>query len=397
MGTQLALHGGTPVRTRPFAPWPQFGGEEEELLLAAFRSGKWGSQDGEMVRAFEQEFAALHGARYGVSVANGTMALVVALRALGIGAGDEVLMPPFTFIATASAALLLGAIPVFVDVEPMTMLLDPAALEAAITPRTKAIVPVHYAGCPADLDGILAVARRHGLKVVEDAAQAHGAAWRGRPVGAIGDCGTFSFQSSKAMTAGEGGIILTDDPELDEVLWSLQNVGRRRGGAWYEHVRVGWNMRLTEMQAAVLRAQLQRLPAQRRQRDEAAAYLSTQLAGIPGVVVPPVPEGVTAHGWHLFLFRWAGGRQGGLSKAEFISAMAAEGVPAIAGYPPLNRNQAIVDEIRRLGGPLPGACPVAEAAIRDELVVLRMNMLHGAREDLDDIAAAVAKVAVGRS
>ncbi len=185
----LAIDGGTPVRTRPFGGWPVFGREEEEALLAALRSGTWGSLDGTFVKRLEQEFAAFHGARYGVSCVNGTMALSVALKALGVGPGDEVLVPPYTFIATASAALMIGAIPVFVDVDGETLLMDPALIDAAVSPRTRAIILVHHAGSPADMDGVMAAARRHDLRVVEDAAQAHGAAWRGHPVGAIGGRG----------------------------------------------------------------------------------------------------------------------------------------------------------------------------------------------------------------
>lgn len=397
MTAPLALRGGTPVRTRPFPPWPVFGAEEEGLLLKALRSGKWGALEGEMVRTFEKEFAQLQGARYGVSVVNGTMALVVALRALGVGPGDEVLVPPYTFIATASAALMVGAIPVFVDVDPETLLLDPAAIAAAVTPRTRAIIPVHYGGCPADMDRIMAIAREHGLKVIEDAAQAHGASWRGQMAGAIGDVGTFSFQSSKGMSAGEGGIMLTNDPAVEEMLWSLQNVGRRRGGEWYEHVRIGWNLRLTEFQAAVLLAQLRRLPGQVEQRQRAAAYLTEKLRQIPGIYVPQVPEGVTSHGWHLFYCLWRGAGEGGLPKDELVRAVNAEGIPVFGGYTTLNRNQAISDEIARLGGTAPAACPVAERVVTDEVLVFRMQMLHGTQADLDDIVEAMAKVAAVRS
>lgn len=393
MVSQLALHGGTPVRTSPFPSWPVFSAEEEELLIKALRSGKWGSLEGEMVRTFEKEFAQLHGARFGVSVVNGTMALAVALRALGVGPGDEVLVPPYTFIATASAALMVGAIPVFVDVEPEILLLDPAKIEAAVTPRTKAIIPVHYGGCPADMDRIMAAARKHNLKVIEDAAQAHGASWRGQMAGSIGDVGTFSFQSSKGMSAGEGGIMLTNDPAVEELLWSLQNVGRRRGGEWYEHVRIGWNLRLTEFQAAILLAQLKRLPGQLEQRSRAAAHLTERLNQIPGIYVPAVPEGVTTHGWHLFCCLWRGAAEGGLPREQVVRALNAEGVPVFGGYVPLNRNQAIIDEIARMGGTPPADCPVAERVVAEEVLVFRMQMLHGTQADLDDMVKAVAKVA----
>jgi dTDP-4-amino-4,6-dideoxygalactose transaminase len=392
----LALFGGTPVRTEPFAAWPQFGTEEEALLLEALRSGHWGSLDGTFVTELEHEFASLQDARYGINVANGTMGLAVGLRALGVGRGDEVLVPPYTFIATASCALMLGAIPVFVDVEPDTLLIDPAKIDAAVTPRTKAIIPVHHAGSPVDMDGVLAAARRHGLKVVEDAAQAAGASWRGRPVGAIGDVGVFSLQSSKVVNSGEGGMMVTNDPEIDETLWSLRNVGRRRGGAWYEHVRIGWNLRMTEFQAAVALAQLRRMPAQRRHRAEAAAYLTAQLEQIPGMKAVRVPDGVTSHSWYTYHLRWLGARDGGLPKMEFARALAAEGVPVFHGYVPLNRNEAIREEIARLGGREPAACPAAERAASDEVLMFSLPILMSERPALDDVVTAVAKVAAYR-
>jgi dTDP-4-amino-4,6-dideoxygalactose transaminase len=389
----LAIHGGTPVRTEPIGHWPVFGSEEEELLLRALRSGVWGSIDGTLVKRFEVEFAALHDARHGVATVNATMGLSVALKAVGVEPGDEVLVPPYTFIATASAALMIGAIPVFVDVDAETLLIHPALIDAAVTSRTKAIVPVHHGGSPADMDGVMAAARRHGLRVVEDAAQAHGAAWRGRPVGAIGDVGVFSFQSSKPINAGEGGIMLTDDDELDELLWSYRNVGRRRGGEWYEHVRLGWNLRMTEFQAAVLLGQMARMPEQQAQRTKAAAYLDAALVKIPGVVPVRVPDGVTAHSWYTYHWRWLGNDDGGLPKAEFARALQAEGVPVFGGYVPLNRNQAVIDEIRRLGGHEADPCPNAERASADEVVVFALPILMSSTSDLDDVVTAVAKVA----
>lgn len=395
--SDLAINGGTPVRTTPFGGWPQFGTEEEEVLLRALRSGVWGSIDGTLVKQLEVEFAGLQAARHGVAVVNATMGLVVALKAIGIGPGDEVLVPPYTFIATASAALMLGAIPIFVDVDQETLLIDPALIDQAVTPRAKAIIPVHHGGSPADMDGVMAAAERHGLRVIEDAAQAHGAAWRGRPVGAIGDVGVFSFQSSKPITAGEGGMMLTNDDQLDELLWSYRNVGRRRGGEWYEHVRIGWNLRMSEFQGAVLLAQMKRMPAQQKRRAAAAAYLTERLEQIAGVVAVRVPEGVTAHSWYAYNWRWLGAAEGGLHKMRFAEALRAEGVPVFHGYVPLNRNQALRDEVARLGGAEPVACPVAERAAADEVLNFSMPILLGTRRDLDDVVEAVAKVAAARA
>lgn len=396
-GSSLAIDGGAPVRRAPFGGWPVFGVEEEELLLDALRSGHWGSLDGSFVDRVEREFAVLQGARHGVSCVNATMGLLVALKAIGIGPGDEVLVPPYTFIATASAALMLGAIPIFVDVDPDTLLIDPERIDDAVTPRSRAIIPVHHGGSPADMDGIMEAARRHGLRVVEDAAQAHGAAWRGTPVGAIGDIGVFSFQSSKPINAGEGGMIVTNDDALDELAWSYRNVGRRRGGEWYEHVRIGWNLRMSEFQAAVLLGQMRRMPAQQQQRAAAAAYLDERLSHIPGVVPVTVPDGVTAHSWYTYHWRWLGAREGGLHKMRFAEALRAEGIPVFHGYVPLNRNEAIIAEVARLGGAAPAPCPAAERAAADEVLMFSMPILSGTRADLDDVVAAVGKVASARA
>jgi dTDP-4-amino-4,6-dideoxygalactose transaminase len=262
-----------------------------------------------------------------------------------------------------------------------------------VTSRTKAIVPVHHGGSPVDMDAVMSVAARHGLRVVEDAAQAHGAAWRGRPVGAIGDVGVFSHQSSKMLTAGEGGTMVTNDPEIDELLWSYRNVGRRRGGEWYEHVRLGWNLRMTEFQAAVLLAQLKRFPEQQARRTEAAAYLTKRLEDVPGAVALDVLEGVTAHSWYTYHWRWLGGRRGGLDKMEFARALRAEGIPVLHGYVPINRNEAVRAEIKRLGGPEPAACPAAEKADAEEILAFSSPILMAPREDIDDVVRAVEKVA----
>ena len=391
--TSLAIHGGSPVRTSPIGQWPEFGREEEEMVLAALRSGTWGSLDGTYVKQFEKEFADFQAARYGVATVNATMGLAVAMKAVGLGPGDEVIVPPYTFIATASAALMIGAIPVFADVDPATLLIDPEKIDAAVSGRTKAIVPVHHGGSPVDMDAVMDVARRRGLRVVEDAAQAHGAAWRGRPVGAIGDVGVFSHQSSKTLTAGEGGTMVTNDPEIDELLWSYRNVGRRRGGEWYEHVRLGWNLRMTELQAALLLAQLKRVPAQQARRTEAATYLTERLEEIPGVLAVKVPEGVTAHSWYTYHWRWLGAKLGGLHKMVFARALRAEGIPVLHGYVPINRNEAVRAEIKRLGGPEPVACPAAEQADAEEILAFSSPILMASHEDIDDVVRAVEKVA----
>ncbi len=396
--TALAIDGGRPALDGlpPFPSWPQHSEADARALLDVFESGKWGSTHGDVVSQFETEFATAHGAKHGIALSNGTLALAAALRAAGVGVGDEVIVPPYTFIATASAALFVGAVPTFADVEPDTHLIDPASVERAITDRTKAIIAVHLAGSVANLDALNKLAETHGLTLIEDAAQATGAAWRGRPVGAIGDLGTFSFQSSKNITAGEGGIVVSDDDRLAGAVYSLVNVGRVHGGGWYEHASVGYNLRLTEFQGALLRGQLTRLPEQQKVRDENAKLLTERLAGVEGVVVDREPEEMTAHGRHLFMFRVPDLGAAGLRDAA-AKALGAEGVAgASSGYVPLHRNEALLAESKalaaRLGQPYPEAdCPVSDLVCTDT-IWFPQTVLLGTTEQTNAVADAITKV-----
>jgi len=257
----LAIDGGTPVRTQRFPAWPVWGQEERDSLLAALDSGVWGIGS-PAIEQFEREFDALQGAKHCISVPNGTIAIEVAARAASVTYGDEVIVPPYTFVATASAILTVGGMPVFADIDPDTYQIDAACAERLITERTRAIVPVHIGGGPADMDAVMDVARRHNLMVIEDCAQAHLASWKGKGVGSIGDLGTFSFQSSKNITAGEGGAVTSDDDRLNDRAWSFHNVGRVREGAWYQHEVLGGNSRMGAWAAAVLLAQMRRAPEQ---------------------------------------------------------------------------------------------------------------------------------------
>jgi dTDP-4-amino-4,6-dideoxygalactose transaminase len=326
----LALHGGTPVRTDPWPSWPVYGKEEERALVDVLHSGKWGV-GGEMVGRLECEYSKMHDARFAVACCNGTVAIQIALIAAGVQPGDEVVTSPYTFMATALAALAIGAVPVFVDVEPGTHNIDPNKIEDAITERTTAIMPVHIGGRPADMDAIREIAERHDLRVVEDAAQGWLGAWRGTAVGAIGDAGTFSFQSSKNLAGGEGGIVLTNDEALFQRAWSYHNCGRKLGGEWYEHATAGLNYRLSEFQAALVLAGLERLPEQQRTRREAMHALERGLAGMEGVLLPDADERVTAHACHIFMVRLDREVFPG-DKMPFIRALQAEGVPAHPGY-----------------------------------------------------------------
>ncbi|MGB3328875.1 MAG: DegT/DnrJ/EryC1/StrS family aminotransferase [Thermomicrobiales bacterium] len=400
----LARRGGTPVRTRAFPAWPQADDEARANLLRVLDSGVWSEPaGGPFVRAFEQGFAALHGTTHGVAVMNGSVSLILALRAMGIGSGDEVIVPAYTFLATATAVLEVNALPIFVDIDAETWCIDPDAVEAAITPRTKAIIPVHLGGHPADMERLCAIAERHGLRVIEDAAHAHGAIWDGRPVGSWGDVGSFSMQASKNMTGGEGGILTTSDDTLAELLTSFRNCGREQGGVWYEHVRLGGNFRMTEFQAAVLTAQLSAFPEQLTRRDANGRLLDDGLGAIDGITPQARDPRTDVHGHHLYCLRYDAQAFDGLTRADFLEALKAEGIPCGSGYPvPLNRQPLFLnrafDTVATGYDPARAATrfealhlPVTDAVCR-EGILLPQALLLGDAKDMDDVIAAVAKI-----
>lgn len=403
MAGALALHGGPRVRNTPFPSWPVFGEAEEKALLDVLHSGKWGRQEGTQVTTFEQEFAAYQGAQYGVAVVNGSVALWVALLAADIQAGDEVIVPPYTFQATAVSVIEANAVPVFVDIHPDTYCLDPDLIEDAITDRTRAIIPVHFAGQAADMDAIMSIARKYELVVIEDAAHAHGAKYKDQGLGAIGDMGAFSFQSSKNLTSGEGGIVLTNSDQYERLARSVHNCGRLPEGNWYDHYIMGSNFRLSEFQGAILRAQLTRLEEQTITRDANGVYLNEKLAEIPGIRPFPRGQGETRHSYHLYMFRYNAAEFGGVPRERFLEALRAEGVPCSPGYGlPLYR-QPLFEQLAF--GPFTGyrqtvpdldytrvSCPVTERACREEAVWFTQPMLLGTQADMDDIVEAVAKV-----
>lgn len=323
--------------------WPRPVGDELAALDGVLGSGAWGSAAGHLVRDFEQEFAEYHGASHGIACANGTVALAAALAALDLPPGSEVVVPSYTFFATAAAPALLGFVPVFCDVTADGYLMDPAALEAVITPSTTAVIPVHLAGALCDMEAIIAIARRHGLAVIEDAAQASGGSYRGRGI-PTADLATFSFQSSKNLAAGEGGAILTNDDRLAERLFSYINVGRIPGGAWYQHESFGLNLRLSEFQGAVLTAQFKAFPALQERRAVNASRLRELLSGTPGLELPPVEfDDGTVHGQHLFVMRFPGLGAGG--RDRLLGLLHQGGLKhASSGYIPLHRNQPLLEK-----------------------------------------------------
>jgi dTDP-4-amino-4,6-dideoxygalactose transaminase len=400
MTSQLALFGGRPIRTRPFSAWPVFGRAEQSGLLRTLRSGKWGRLHGEEVRRFEERFAAMHGCRHGIAVANGTVSLRLALIAAGLRAEDEVIVPPYTFFSTASAVVEANMIPVFADVDLGTFNLDPRAVEAAITRRTRAVIPVHFAGQPADMDAIGRIARERDLVVIEDAAHAHGARYKDRPAGSLGRMASFSFQSSKNLTCGEGGIITTNDRRLAETCRSLHNCGRVPGGVWYEHHVISGNYRLGEFQGAVLNAQLDRLEAQTNTRDRNGRYLASRLAAVPGLHPQQRPASCTRHSVHLFMLR-LDGEQFGVPRAAAIEALLAEGIPCSAGYgfslpgQPVFRAKAFGPYLPRAAARLDYSrveCPVSDLICREQGLWLEQALFLGRRADMEDIARAFEKV-----
>lgn len=406
--SRLALFGGPKVREKPFPSWPVRDEVFKERLAAVIDSGVWGiggAQQGEFVRRFAEFCEASHC----VACNSGTTALEIALRAAGIGPGDEVIVPPYTFIATAAAAIYVGAIPVFADINPDTLNLDPAAAEAAITERTAAIIAVHIGGMPCDMEALSDLARRHGLKLIEDCAQAHGAEYGGRRVGALGDAGCFSFQSSKNITAGEGGAVVTDDDELYGRAWSIHNVGRVPEGGWYDHRVLGWNLRITEFQCAVLLRGLELWPEQDARRQANAARLRSHLNSLPGLRPQAFPPGATKSAYHLFPVLYDAEALDGLPLTRFLEALNAEGIPASTGYNPLYREGLFVDGLDMDGCPF--ACkfyqgqvayrslhlPNVERICQGGVFWLFHSLLLGDPADVDDIAEAMAKVCENRA
>jgi len=392
--TQLAIDGGRPVRTKPYPTWPVFGEQEELNLLAVLRSGNWGILSGDRVKTFEQRFAGFQGAKFALCVPNGTLALELALLALGIGAGDEVVVPAYTFIATASAVLRVGARPVFADLNPDSFTMDPEAVTGCLSEKTKALLPVHLAGRPADMDGLKRIATDHKLFLIEDACQAWGAEWRGQRVGAIGEIGAFSFQSSKNLNAGEGGALVTNDEALYERCWSIHNVGRVREGAWYQHELLGANLRMTEWQGAVLLAQLERMDEQAQTREHNIAYLCELLDDVPGLSTLPVDPRVTRHAYHLLILCYDPGQFGDHPVEDFVAALTAEGIPtASQGYVPLHHSPAIRKEMLARFGMDPAGTnlPNTEASVGRTMWLLQ-HIFLGTEEDMDDIITAVRKI-----
>ncbi len=398
---ELAILGGAPVRKDPYPAWPVFDERDVEAVTDTVRSGNWGGfpYPGPQTRAFLSRFMEMQGGDYAVAMANGTVTMEVALRAADIGWGDEVIVPAYTFQATAAAPMAAGAIPVLVDVDPETYCIDPQAVGAAITDKTRAIIPVHLGAQMADMDAIMALAGQHNLVVIEDCAHAHGAKWRRQGAGTIGHFGSFSMQSSKILTAGEGGILICRTEELAFKATSVMDCGRPHDPA-STLVTMGSNYRMSELHAALASVNLERFPEQARQREEAAAYMDEALSEIPGVRVLRRDPRHTTRSFYRYIFAIDPARFGA-DHAVVCAALSEEGIPCDQGYPAMHRYDLFQPGLSRL--PVPNAfperfafdqmsLPEAERASEGEAVWLSEEVFRAGRQGVDDAVAAICKV-----
>ena len=414
--SNLALFGGSPVRDAGVSPWPRWPiwTDSERLgLLSVLNSGIW-SYNGSKEVEFNRQFAKFNGTEYSVCTANGTVALQLALEACGIGLGDEVIVPGLTWQAAAAAVLDVNAVPILVDVCEDTWCIDPEAVKQTVTPRTRAIIPVHLYGCFCDMDAVMKIAEEHDLRVIEDCAHKHGAVWKDRRAGSIGDIGSFSFQLSKLMTCGEGGALITNDPDLYEKLDALRNCGRRpvgkekagKGTGIYgdEGLILSGNYRITEFQAALLLEGLKRLPSQNRNRDENAGYLNSLLKEIPGIKPMHRDPREKLEALYNFTFRYDSESFKGAPVRYFREALSAElGFPVEPCYQPLNRcslyqphtkpwRHRLSAEYWKMIDPRRFDLPNCEKAYSQESVCFHFSVLMAEREDMQMVADAVAKI-----
>lgn len=402
---KLALLGGEKVRREPFPGWPTFDQLEEKELLAVLRSGRWYRGSGKMVGSFERAYASLTGSKFCLATANGTSALFTCLNGLGVAPGDEVILPPYTFIATVNVVLLQHALPVFVDTDIETFQIDAGKIETAITDRTAAILPVHMAGSPANMNAILPIGRKRNIPVLEDACQAHLSEWQGKKLGTFGAAGCFSFQASKNLNSGEGGALLTQDEQLFDRCFAFHSNGRgrRNTGGDFSYLSGGANLRLTEFQAALLLAQMTRLESQSKVRDENAAYLDRMLGEIPGVHPAQFYPGCTRSSHHLYMFRYDRQAFSGLPRNLFLKALSAEGIPAAGGYSPLNKEPFVSAVVNSKGYKRlfsaerlkrweeQNQCP-ANDRLCHEAVWFTQNMLLDTKTGMEQIVEAIRKV-----
>ncbi|MFZ2146978.1 MAG: DegT/DnrJ/EryC1/StrS family aminotransferase [Sedimentisphaerales bacterium] len=415
--SKLAINGGKPLRdakTNPWPKWPLWDEKEEKGLLEVLKSGVW-SYNGPKESEFNKAFAKFIGTKYALSVANGTVSLQLALEACGIGLGDEVIVPGLTWQATAGAVLDVNAVPILVDVNEDNWCIDPAEVEKAISPRTKAIIPVHLYGSFADMDAIMEIAGKNNLRVIEDCAHKHGGEWNGKKVGSIGDVGSFSFQLSKPMTAGEGGALTTGNPQLYEKLDALRNCGRRPVNEQFADKGTGiygdegnliqsGNYRITDFQAALLIESLKRLPKQNLIRDENAKYVNSLLSELPGILPMRGDERETMRAYYNFSFRYNKDEFKGLDVAKFRKALGKElGCPVEPSYEPLNAcalytphtkpwRHKLSERHWKEIDPAGFNLPVCHRIYAEQSVCFHHSILMGTKTDMDLIIKAIKKI-----
>jgi perosamine synthetase len=405
-GTLAAL-GGSPVRTEPFPTWPQVTPDIEKSLVSAFRSGSWGRKLGKarhgtgQVGMLEKRFAELVGAKHCLATGSCTQALHTALHSVGVGAGDEVLVAPCTYIASVQAVLLCNALPVFVDVDIDTFQMDADKIEPLVNRNTRVVEPVHIGGIPCSMERIMAAAKKHDLKVVEDAAQAHLAEFKGKKCGTFGDLGCFSFQSSKVIACGEGGAIVGDDAELMEKCYAFHNIGLSSDS---QRLGIGTKYRMHELEAAVLNPQFATLEEQTRTRNENAQYLAGRLEEIPGIAPQQLHEGVTQAAYYIYGLRYQKEHFDNAPKVKFLRALRGEGVRFSTMYfDQLNKQPYIENTLnsRAFRRIFPAErlkryheenhCPRNDQ-LADEGIWLPQYAFLGGKKLMDQIADAIAKI-----
>ncbi|MEK7399696.1 MAG: DegT/DnrJ/EryC1/StrS family aminotransferase [Candidatus Poribacteria bacterium] len=392
---KLAIKGGKPVHTTGWSGWPIIDESDVEKVADVVRSGIFGF--GPRVAEFEAKFAKYMDAEYGVCTNAGTTAIQTALGAAGVGAGDEVIIPPYTFVATASAVFDANGTPVFADIDPDNYCLDPKSVEQMITNKTKAIITVHLGGCPTDMDTLMALAKKHNLMVIEDSAHAHGARYKGKAVGALGHLGCFSFQSSKNLNCGEGGIVLTNHRALYDRCSAYHNSRRLPSGAiGSADDIVGTNFRMTEFQGAMLLAQFERFEEQSNIREANGMFLTEQLRQMGGFKIPR-PSYTTRHGYHIISITYEAKEFKGLSLGDFIGAMNAEGIPCSGGYGALYKDGMFQSPISRRpvtrsSDYYSSLCLPNTEELSTKTIWIFHTVLLGSRKDMEDIVEAVAKI-----
>jgi perosamine synthetase len=407
---KLAINGGQKVHPGSWPEWPVWDKTAEEEILSMLRTGRWWRGTGEHVEEFEKKYAALLGVKRCLATASGTTSLITAMHVLGVDAGDEVVVSPFTFIATYNAIFFLKALPVFADSNPETFLIEPKTIESRITDRTSAILPVHIYGLPADMNSINGIAKKHNLKVVEDACQAWLAEYGSKKIGTLGDLGCFSFQNSKNLPAGEGGAIISNNEELIDRCHSAHNCGRAFGSlkATGSNPFRGGNFRMQQSQALILMSQMKRIEKDNDIRLANALYLDKKLKDIPGIIPSKLANGATRSAYHLYAFRYIKEKFNNIPKEKFLQALRAEGIPASSGYGPQNKDGLIEEALNSKGykriysearlkrwrdeNLLPG-----NDQLCSEAVTFVQSILLGSKSDMDDIINGITKVYENRN